>query len=497
MTQLRAIDAGPPEDDVPHPAGAGRVPLPSCRILAADASALELAGVCLRELGTDPEGRQTIVRWAGQWWRWTDGHHRVLSDEETRSLIWNTLARVDVEKIDDEGQPRRERLAVTARRVSEVADAMISLTDRIAAAEALPCALPGYTGPHPHRVVVVRNGLLELETMRLHRPNPRLFATAGAGVEYQPSATCASWRQFIEQVFTDENGPDLETIRLVQQIFGWMISGDCSRHVIPLFVGPPRSGKSTMMNILRELLGVGNVCAPPLATLGESRFGLAPLLGKTAALIPDARLGSRADQAAVAGLLLAASGQDVISIERKGRDAVEARLRCRIAIVTNELPRIGDSSGALASRFLVVETRRSFLGREDLGLEERLRSELPGILLWSLEGWRDLSSSGWVRPARMQEVLDELDRLGSPVKAFAADRLVFTAGAETSLEVLYREWGTWCDDCGRKEHGNVQLFARDFRAAFPGVRKVRKRGDSGESRIVMYVGVGIRSGRTS
>ncbi len=449
----------------------------------------------LQALGLDVRGRQTIARWTGSWWRWHDGHHRAIEDEAARAELWTTLRRIDVETIDDEGKVSRKPLAVTSRGVSEAADAMMAVCDRIEATAELPFALPGYDGPAARSVAIVRNGLLELATGTLHAPSPRLFATAGAAVDYDPTATCPEWLRFLEQIFSDEDGIDHETVRLARQVFGWLVAGDTTRHAIPLVIGPTRSGKSTMMTVLRELLSAGNVCAPPLASLAESRFGLAPLLGKTAAIIPDARLGSRADQAAVAGLLLAASGHDTVSIDRKGRDAVEARLRCRIVVVTNELPRISDASDALAGRFLVVETRNSFLGREDLGLEERLRAELPGVLRWALEGWHDLVADGWVRPRRAQEALDELDRLGSPIKAFVADRLVVAPGAESAIDVLYREWCSWCDDAGRKEHGTTQTFARDLRAAVPGVKVRQPRTDAG--RIRMYAGLGVRTGRTS
>lgn len=479
--------------EVPHTADrVARTRAPDS-IVVDSAEPLPLARRWMRELGTDERGRPLVVRWAGAWWRWRDGHHRALDDEALRADLWRFLDRVEVETIDGDGNENCRPLAASSRRVSEVADALIAVAPSVEATATMPHPLPGYAGPDPARIAIVRNGLLELSSGDLHEPSPLLFATAGAAVDYDPDAVCPAWSAFLEQIFTDpdcgDDGIDRESIRLAQQIFGWMTAGDTTRHKIPLFVGPQRSGKSTMMALLRALLGEGNVCAPPLSSLAESRFGLAPLIGKSAAIIPDARLGSKADQATVAGLLLAASGQDTISIDRKGRDAIEARLRCRVIIVTNELPRIGDSSGALTGRFLIVETRRSFLGREDLGLEARLRAELPGVLRWALDGWRDLEANGWAQPASAGQMLEELVRLGSPVQAFIDDRLVLDPAHETAIDVLYTEWRRWCDDNGRKEPGNKQTFARDLRAALPAVRVVRR---GNQERVRMYAGLGVR-----
>ena len=54
--------------------------------------------------------------------------------------------------------------------------------------------------------------------------------------------------------------------------------------------------------------------------------------------------------------------------------------------MTNELPRIEDASGALSSRFIVLTLTQSFYGREDHSLLDRFIPELPGILLWALNG---------------------------------------------------------------------------------------------------------------
>ncbi len=418
----------------------------------------------------------------------------MFDEESIRALVWTTLRDIDIDRPGkkNKGEPPRviEPLAVTSRVVSEVLDASIAVGDRVPGTASLPHALSGYDG-RTDRLVLVRNGLLDLATRRLHPPTPRVFATAGAAVDFDATATCPTFERFLVEIFTEvESGvADIETIRLVRQIFGWLVAGDTTHHKIPLFVGQRRSGKSTLASLLRTLLGEGNVCGPPLMSLGESRFGLAPLLGKSLAIYPDARLGSRADQAAIAGILLAVSGGDTLTIDRKNRDAVEARLRCRQLIVSNELPRLADSSGALAGRWLIVETRRSFYGREDLTLESKLRAELPGILNWALDGWDDLQAHGWTQPTRATEIVEDLERLGSPIKAFIADRLVVGEGIETELTLLYREWRLWCEDVGRKEPGTTETFGRDLHAAMPsGVATSRRRDPRQPTRrMTMYV----------
>jgi hypothetical protein len=60
--------------------------------------------------------------------------------------------------------------------------------------------------------------------------------------------------------------------------------------------------------VLRELVGVANCSGPTLASLGGN-FGLWPLLGKTLAIVSDARLSGRGDTAVVVERLLSVSGE--------------------------------------------------------------------------------------------------------------------------------------------------------------------------------------------
>ena len=112
-----------------------------------------------------------------------------------------------------------------------------------------------------------------------------------------------------------------------------------------MIVGPKRSGKGTIARILARLVGLANVCVLMLAGLGTN-FGLWPLLGKTLAIISDARLSGRTDAAVVVERLLSISGEDAQTVDRKNLSQVTCKLPGRFAILTNELPRLNDASGA-------------------------------------------------------------------------------------------------------------------------------------------------------
>lgn len=65
---------------------------------------------------------------------------------------------------------------------------------------------------------------------------------------------------------------------------------------------------------------------------------------------------------------------------------------------------------------MLLNMTRSFYGREEVGLAERLLEELPGILAWAVDGWRRLRAR-WrcVMPEASRDMLDGFTELSSPM----------------------------------------------------------------------------------
>lgn len=256
-----------------------------------------------------------------------------------------------------------------------------------------------------------------------------------------------------------------------------------------MLLGPKRSGKGTIARVQRALIGKENTVSPTLAGLGTN-FGLAPLISKRVAIISDARLSGRADQAMIAERLLTITGEDDITIDRKYLDSWTGRLGVRFIVLTNELPKLEDTSGALASRFIVLQLTESFYGREDHGLTDRLTAELPGMLNWAIEGWRRLRRRGhFVQPASADEVVREFEDLGSPISAFLRDQCKVGPGHMVSVDNLFLAWKDWCIAQGANYTTDKATFGRDLSAAVPKLRKSHPRVNN--ERMWVYEGVSL------
>jgi putative DNA primase/helicase len=236
-----------------------------------------------------------------------------------------------------------------------------------------------------------------------------------------------------------------------------------------MIVGPKRSGKGTIGRVLTAMIGKSNVANPTMASM-TGEFGLWPLIDKLLAIISDARVGKRADPSVVAERLLSISGEDGQTINRKNKSFWFGRLFVRFLILTNELPRIPDASGALASRFIVLLLTESFDGREDHELTDKLLTELPGILNWALAGLERLRDRGrFDMPQESIAAIRQLEDLASPVGAFLRDWCESAADARENVKTLFEAWRYYCEQHGLAP-GSSAIFGRNLSALRPGIR---------------------------
>jgi putative DNA primase/helicase len=350
-----------------------------------------------------------------------------------------------------------------------------------------------FNGWKPEEIVIAKNGIVHLPTLTTGKPDylasatPALFATSALDYDFSLEAPePIRWRAFLTELWPN----DPESIATLQEWFGYLLTPDTRLQKMLLLIGPQRSGKGTIGRILKGVIGEGNVCGPTLASL-VTNFGLWPFLGKTAAIISDARLSGRADQAVITERLLSISGEDAQTIDRKNLEPVTTKLLTRFTIISNELPRLNDSSGALAGRFIVLRLTESFYGREDTALTDALLQERSGILLWAIQGWQRLWERGrFVQPESGGDLREAMDDLSSPVLAFIKDCCIVDDRCSIRTDSMYSAWRQWCETAGREPTAE-NTFGRDLLAAVPRLKRVQPR--EGEHRYRAYQGIGLRT----
>ncbi|MDX5374899.1 MAG: phage/plasmid primase, P4 family [Gammaproteobacteria bacterium] len=426
-------------------------------------------------------GRRGLLHWDDAFHEYDDGRYLEASEADIRARLYAITDKA----LDPDNNPYRPNRS----KVGDLMDAIKAVLN-----------LPGTYQPpcwlaHDHplsvyqakEVMPVGNGLLHVPSARLYEPTPDYFTATALSIPFDEHAPePRHWLAFLNGLWPN----DTESIELLQMWFGYALTADTSQQKILLLIGPPRSGKGTIARVLGAMLGRDNVAGPTLSSLATN-FGLEPLIGKILAIIDDARLGGMIESQVITERFLTISGEGSITVDRKYRAPFTGRLPTRFVIISNELPRLMDASGALASRFLVLQTTRSYLGNEDTGLTDRLLAELPGILLWAVRGYRMLLDRGSLtQPRSSMEAIQDLEDLASPITAFVRDECTQGPGESVAKHLLFDRWRIWCNDHGRRP-GNLETFARDLRAAVPGLRSSRPRQGDG-SRIYTFTGISLR-----
>jgi putative DNA primase/helicase len=422
-----------------------------------------------------------IRHWRGDFYKYGNGIWADIEDRWLREMIYSWLEPAKYIKKED-----LVMWEPTSRKVNDVLDAFkaIAYLDRVIEP---PAWLSNGSIP-AEDTIVLANGLLHVPTRKLIGHTPAFWAHNRVPYGYNQDASQsarARWEAFLHDLW----GDDQESIDTLQEVFGYIVGGDTRQQKIFLLVGPKRSGKGTIARVLTGVLGRHNVAGPTLASLATN-FGLQDLIAKPLAIVSDARLSTRADGAVVVERLLSISGEDSLTVDRKYKDHWTGKLPTRFVILTNELPRLADASGALSGRFVLLTLTTSFYGREDPNLTNELLQEAPAILNWALEGLDRLQERGYFQmPKSSAEVIRQMEDVASPVGAFIRTRCKLGPQYEVDKDRLWAAWKDFCADQNRSV-GTKDHFGRDLMAAAPMVKPSRPRRADG-SRYQAYTGIDV------
>jgi len=422
------------------------------------AAPLENAQTFLDSKFSSEEGIK-LVHYSGDFYSYQGTHYSEVEESTIRSELYKFLDKC--KKQDRKGNI--VAFAPNPASVSGALDGIKALTHLQNQANTRPPVwLDGYGSNRPEasKLVSLKNGLFHLEDNILLPHSLGLYTQNSLPFAYDPAAQCPQWEKFLNDVW----GKDQQSIECLQEMFGYILSGDTAQQKFFNIIGPRRSGKGTINKILVALLGQHNTVAPQLEELCDT-FGLQPWLGKLLASFTDARAPER-NRSAVVSQLLRIVGGDTITVNRKNKESWNGYLPTRIVIYSNEVLQLTENSNALTGRMVVLKMTNSFYGKEDTGLSTKLMEELSGIFNWAMTGLRRRIDRGgyFMQPDSGKELLETMEEMSNPIGAFIEQVMEYDADGEVDKDhafICYKRWAT--------KHGlnpgNDLSFKRRFLAA--------------------------------
>lgn len=452
----------------------------------------------VRTVGGGPVTR--TIFWRGDWWDHVGSHYRLSSDRSVELSLWRGLNRADYEHVGEaDAEGNREvqirRWEPNKSKVSNVVKALEACCEVDDEAEAGSWLVfpedqevpPFVDETRTDRLVSFTNVMLDPVTQQTVAHTDAYLNTYALPFEYDVTAECPAWTAYLESILA------ADSIRLLQEWFGYVVSGRTDLQKMLFMIGPSRSGKGTIAYILSSLIGMVNVAGPTMNNFA-GQFGLQPLMGKPLAIFDDVRLPPRPDNVYTAmERLLSVIGEAPLTVDRKNKEPLTVKLPTRIMMSANELLEFPDAVGAMQTRMLVLVFTKSFVGQEkrDDEFKDLFLAELPGILNWALAGLTRLDEhrGKFTPPADSTEVSEELRDSANPVRAFVREHLVEHEGnpdhwvfVDDVYKIYAAAHGGFKDETRAKMRLGQQL-----KATCPWV--VKKRRTLGDESGYAYLGI--------
>jgi P4 family phage/plasmid primase-like protien len=351
--------------------------------------------------------------------------------------------------------------------------------------------------PYNSRVVYFRNGALDSLRGTTFEHNRSHYNRSRLDIDYDAEARCPQFMQFVQSIFGGlEDGN--ERVMLLQEIMGYALIDDTMnlQKAIAL-CGASRGGKSVVLEVLQALRGDGNYGVFSLSGLQDIKHQNG-FIGQSLQIDTDAKSCARRDQVKATEFFNKVVSNEKVSIPiLYERAPFYDRTNSKIIIACNALPELRDDSGATSNRWVILKFDRTFYGKEDRGLVERLteQRELQGIATWAVHGLRRLigNCGMFTTPESSIEELEELRELNSPLVAFFADSVRAGPDERCHSRELYDAYRQWAMSEGLFVMSHSE-FTRTVRQMEANLRiKYKRNLKVGESNRAGYMGCAPRN----
>lgn len=312
------------------------------------------------------------------------------------------------------------------------------------------------------KYINLKNGLFNLDTMKLEAHRPDMFFTNQLDFNYDPDMLdCPTWYKYLNSSLVHPDGsPDGSLVTLVQEALGYSLTARTDLKSSFWLVGEKDSGKSTLIAFLKVLMGSlhGTI---DLNQLGTNRFLLGGVIGKRVVTFTESESNTVLPDALYKALV---GGSDEMYADVKNRDPIVFRPEAKIWWAMNSMPRISDRSGATTRRIYIIPFNRSIAAEKRIpDLEQRLRGERTAIFNWLLNHYERVLRAGGFSPCaqsehRRTEYIQENDTEAT----YLNERCVRSDNLTVNASDLYIDYKSWCETFGFKAR-NMNQIAGEWR----------------------------------
>ena len=336
----------------------------------------------------------------------------------------------------------------------------------------------------PKNEIPLRNGTIVIENGSFSFTEEKHFSPYRLNCDFDPNASSPErFLRWVKDLFHDED------IAGFQEIFGYLLLPTTQSEKAFFLLGTGGEGKSIWGWLLEKMMGNAFIsCKIP--ELENNRFTLATIENKLVAFDDDLNHEALKTTEIFKSFV---SNKGKMMGERKGMDKFEFSPFARLCACGNfALSALYDTSDAFFRRIYPIRVKNKSPDRFDItDFEQPMLNELPGILLWALQGLKRLIQNQYhfSMSDRSKKLLEDMQDDANSIPLFAESELQFGEAFKVASCDLVRAYRNYCVRNGEKPRGDKALvqYFKD-REDLYGIHHARRvKGDSRG-----FIGMGLK-----
>ncbi|MEG0309146.1 MAG: phage/plasmid primase, P4 family [Clostridium sp.] len=304
------------------------------------------------------------------------------------------------------------------------------------------------------KIIALKNGILNIENKNLCDFSPEYKIKNKISVNYNPVAYSEHMDKTLDKICCNDKSLRV----LVEEMIGYTFFRRNELGKCFILAGKGANGKSTLLNVMKKLIGKENLASVSLNELND-RFKTFQLEGKLVNIGDDISNGYIEDNSTFKKLVTG----ETVNVERKGLDPFDFENYSKLIFSANEIPRINDLSDGLKRRLIFIPFNAKFSKKDD-DFDPFIIDKLMGndsleyLLKLGLEGLdRILYNRSFTNVKSVEEAWDDYEKRNNPVIGFIEEGKI----ENESTKDVYVQYQTYCSESGLKHLSRI-AFSREI-----------------------------------
>lgn len=309
---------------------------------------------------------------------------------------------------------------------------------------------------HP-KYIGLKNDILDIETMTRFPYSPSFVLNNTIDYDYNPDAYCEVMDKTLDKVCCYDN----EIRSLLEEMIGYTLYRANTMQKAFILTGEGSNGKSTILNVIKKLLGRKNYVSLELKDLEEDAFKPAELYNKLANIGDDIS----AKYLSSSNIFKKAVTGESFRVQRKYAHSFELENYSTQIFCANKLPPAKDTSDGFNRRLIIIPFNAKFSSNDedyDPFVEEKLMKDesIEYLLKIAIGGLRRLLyNREFTKSKASEREKREYVRSNNNVLEWLDDKPKIE---NESVNDVYLSYQVWCVQNGYKAFNKGNL-SREIR----------------------------------